>query len=303
LKFRHGVLIAFFAASAIWGCNSPNKTGDQKGAPEEAAREVVRVVAMEAPRQDALAKVGDRYVRVADYEMQLSRLSPRLAESEHGRKYVVNQFVDHLLIEKEAEARGLTKDPTLVAKIEDFARNLYRNSLVQSLREGLLPISDEAAKKYFLEREDEFIQPERARISLIQLPPDQEKEINAIHRELRAGKAFAELAGAKSKHPSAARGGDLGFLTRRQYKELTDVAFATKPGDFSKPFRSSSGWSIIKVHETLKKQEIPVEEGIKRAKARMEAMEATEMFNAFMRNLRAKHQVVLYDDRIEKIQP
>ena len=303
LRIGYGILITLIAALTLLGCDSPKKAGDEKRVPEQTAREVVKVVAVDVPPQDALAKVGDRYVSLADYETQLSKLSPKLAESEHGRKYVVNQFVDNLLIEMEAEARGLTKDPALAAKIEDFARNLYRNSLMQSLREGRLPISDEAAKKYFLEREEEFIQPERARVGLIQLPPDREKEINAIHRELRAGKDFAELAGAKSSHPSAARGGDLGFLTRRQYRELTDVAFATKPGDFSKPFKSPSGWSILKVHEILKKQEIPLEEGIKRAKARMEAMEATEMFDAFMRNLQAKNQVVLYNDRIEKIQP
>ena len=303
LRIGYGILITLIAALTLLGCDSPKKAGDEKRVPEQTAREVVKVVAVDVPPQDALAKVGDRYVSLADYETQLSKLSPKLAESEHGRKYVVNQFVDNLLIEMEAEARGLTKDPALAAKIEDFARNLYRNSLMQSLREGRLPISDEAAKKYFLEREEEFIQPERARVGLIQLPPDREKEINAIHRELRAGKDFAELAGAKSSHPSAARGGDLGFLTRRQYRELTDVAFATKPGDFSKPFKSPSGWSIVKVHEILKKQEIPLEEGIKRAKARMEAMETTEMFDVFMKNLRAKNEVVFYDDRIERIQP
>lgn len=304
LRIGYGILITLIAALTLLGCDSPKKTGDKKRAPEQAAREVVKVVAVDAPRPgDALAKVGDRYLRVEDYEKQLATLSPKLAESEHGRKYVINQLVDNLVLEKEAEARGLTKDPVLVAKIEDFARNLYRNRLLQSLREGRLPISDEEAKKYFLEREDEFIQPERARISLIQLPPNQEKEINALHKELRAGKDFADLARAKSSHPSASRGGDLGFLTRKQYKEITDVAFATKPGSISKPFESPSGWSIIKVHEIFKKQEVPIEEGIKRAKARMEAMETTKMFEAFMKNLRAKNRVVLYDDRIEKIQP
>ena len=303
LKIGHGILIALLAVFAFWGCDSSKKVQDEKRTPEQAAREVVKVTAVETPPPDALAKVGDRYVRHADYEKQLAKLSPQLAESEHGRKYVINQFVENLLVEKEAEARGLTTDPALVEKIEDFARNLYRNSLLQSLKHGQLPLTDEEAKKYFLEREDEFIQPERAKISLIQLPPDKEKEVNALYKELRAGKDFAELARANSKHMSAARGGDLGFLTRKQYKEITDVAFATKPGDVSKPFKSPSGWSIVKVHEIIKKQEIPLEEGIKRAKARMEAMETTKIFDALMKNLRAKNQVVLYEDQIKKLQP
>jgi parvulin-like peptidyl-prolyl isomerase len=303
LGIIHGVLFTLIAALTLLGCDSSDKAQDQKRAPAQASREVVKVATGETPPPDALAKVGDRYVRFGDYEKQLARLSPKLSESEHGRKYVINQVVENLLIEKEAEARGLTQDPAVLAKIEDFSRNLYRNTLMQRLKEGQLPISDEEAKKYFLEREDEFVQPERARISLIQLPPDKEKEINAIHRELRAGKDFAELARVNSKHVSAARGGDLGFLSRKQFKELTDVAFAVKAGEISKPFKSPSGWAIIKVHEIVKKQEIPIEEGVKRAKARMEAMETAKLFEDLMKNLRAKNQVLVYEDQIKKLQP
>lgn len=297
------IVFASLAAFMLWGCDSSKKAHDEKKPPQQASGEVVKVAAGETPPPDALAKVGDRYVRLADYEKQLARLSPKLAESEHGRKYVINQYLENLLIEKEAEARGLTKDPAVVAKIEDFSRNLYRNSLLQSLKQGQLPITDEEAKKYFLEREDEFVQPERVKISLIQLGPDKEKEINALHRDLKAGKDFAQLASASSKHMSAAKGGDLGFLTRNQYKELTDVAFSLKPGEISKPMKSASGWSIIKVHEIVKKQEIPLDEGIKRARARMEAMETTRVFDTLMKSLKAKNQVVLYEDQIKKLQP
>jgi len=301
MKIGPASIMVLLAAFILGGCEASNQAPEEKTASGKVSREVVQMKAEEPPPQDALAKVGDRYVTLVDYEKQLAKLSPKLAESEHGRKFVVNQAVENLLIEKEAAARGLTKDPAIVAKIEDFARNLYRNSMLSSLKEGRIPVSDEEAKKYFMEHEEEFVQPDRVHISLIQLPSDKEKEINAIYRDLKAGQDFAALAKARSGHASAARGGDLGFLTRKQYKELTEVAFATKAGDISKPFKSSSAWSIIKVHEVVKKQEIPVEEGIRRAKARMEATETTKFFEAMMKNLRSKNQVVLYEDRIKQI--
>lgn len=256
MRVSHASILILLAAFFLGACDSSKQASDEKKASEQVSKEVVKGKAEEPPPPDALAKVGDRYVRLADYEKQLAKLSPKLAESEHGRKYVVNQTIENILIEEEAEARGLTKDPAIVAKIEDFARNLYRNSLLQSLKEGQLPISDEEAKKYFLEHEEEFIQPDRVHVSLIQLAPNKEKEIQAIYKEAKAGQDFAALAKAKSKHPSAARGGDLGFLTRKQYKELTEVAFTMKAGEISKPIKSPSGWSIIKVHEIVKKQDI-----------------------------------------------
>lgn len=290
-------ILIFFLVFAFASCKSER----EEPKPEPPVGKEVPKPA-EAVPSDALAKVGNRYIRVADYEKQMIKLSPKLAESEHGRKYVVNQYVEDLLIESEAESRGLTKDPMIAAKIENYARSLYRNSLIQSLKQGQHSISDEEAQKYFREHEEEFIQPDRVRLSLIELGPDKEKEINAIYKDLKAGKDFAQFAMTHSKHVSGKRGGDIGFVTDKQYKALTDIAFTMKPGEVSKPFRSPTGWTIIKVTDLVKKQDIPVQEGIKRARARLEAAETSKSFDALMKSLREKNQVVLYEDRIKALQ-
>ncbi len=299
MKIKSVLFLLLILVFALGSCES--KKDEQKATPQ-ASKETPKPKAVEAAPSDALAKVGDRYVRVADYEKQLVKLSPKLAESEHGRKYVVNQYIENILIEKEAETRGLTKDPALAAKIEDYTRSLYRNSLLQALKEGQKPVSDEEAKKYFQEHEEEFVQPDRVRLSLIEVDLDKEKEINAVQKDLKAGKDFAQLAMAHSKHVSGKRGGDIGFVTQKQYKVLTDVAFTMKPGEISKPFKTPTGWAIIKVTEFVKKQAIPLEEGIKRASARLEATETSKSFDTLMKGLREKNQVVVYEDRIKQLQ-
>jgi peptidyl-prolyl cis-trans isomerase C len=297
MKLKSFLFLLLILVFALGSCDS--KKEEQKAAPQ-VSKETPKPA--EAAPLDALAKVGDRYIRVGDYEKQLVKLSPKLGESEHGRKYVVNQYIENILIEKEAAARGLTKDPAIAAKIEDYTRSLYRNSLLQSLKEGQKSISDEEAKKYFQEHEEEFIQPDRVRLSLIEVDLDKEKEINAIQKELKAGKDFAQLAMSHSKHVSGKRGGDIGFVTQKQYKVLTDVAFTMKPGEISKPFKSPTGWTIIKVTEYVKKQDIPMEEGIKRARARLEATETSKSFDTLMKSLKEKNQVVLYEDKIKQLQ-
>lgn len=299
MKLKFFLFLLLILVFALGSCDSKKK--EQKAAPQ-VSKETPKPKPAEAAPPDALAKVGDRYIRVADYEKQLVKLSPKLGESEHGRKYVVNQYIESILIEKEAEARGLTKDPAIAAKIEDYTRSLYRNSLLQSLKEGQKSISDEEAKKYFQEHEEEFIQPDRVRLSLIEVDLGKEKEINAIQKDLKAGKDFAQLAMAHSKHVSGKRGGDIGFVTQKQYKVLTDVAFTMKPGEISKPFKSPTGWCIIKVTEFVKKQDIPAGEGLRRARARLEATETSKSFDALMKSLREKNQVVIYEDKIKQIQ-
>jgi peptidyl-prolyl cis-trans isomerase C len=299
MKINPVLFVLLIFAFALGACESKK---EEPKAPPQVSKETPKPKPAEAVPSDALAKVGDRYVRVADYERQLVKLSPKLADSEPGRKYVVNQYIENILIENEAEARGLTKDPAIAAKIEDYTRSLYRNVLLQTLKEGQKPVSDEEAKKYFQEHEEEFIQPDRVRLSLIEVDLDKEKEINAVYKELKAGKDFAQLAMTHSKNVSGKRGGDIGFVTQKQYKVLTDVAFTMKPGEISKPFKTPTGWSIIKVTEFVKKQDIPMEEGIKRARARIEAMETSKSFDTLMKNLREKNQVVVYDDKIKQLQ-
>jgi parvulin-like peptidyl-prolyl isomerase len=287
------ILVLIFGA-----CNSSKKENKARKEPAKPSEEVAKPEASEGLPADALAKVGDSYIKLADFEKQLLRFSPKLAETEPGRKYIVNQQVESLLIEKEAEARGWTKDPIMISKIEEFTRSLYRNTLLQTLKENQKPISDAEAKKYFHEHEEEFIQPDRVRISLIEVGADKEKEINGIYKEVKAEKDFAHLAKAKSVHPSSNNGGDLGFVTRKQYKDLTDVAFSLKPGQISKPFKSPTGWHIIKVTEFAKKQELAPEEEIRRAKTRLAALEASRAYDALIKELKDKNQVVLYEDRI-----
>jgi peptidyl-prolyl cis-trans isomerase C len=303
MKIKCSLILLLFSLSLLGACDSSKEEREVKKQPAPATPQISKTKLSEGTPPEALAKVADRYVTVADYERQMLKFSPKLAESEPGRKYVLNQYIEGILIEKEAEARGWKTDPAVRSKIEEYTRSLYRNTLLQSLKDTQKSISDEEAKRYFQEHEEEFIQPDRIRVSLIETGPDQEKEINAAYKEVRAGKDFAQLASAHSKHPSSKNGGDLGFLTRKQYKHLTEVAFTIKPGEISKPFKSPTGWHIIKVTELIKKQDIPLEEGVKRAKARLEAMEASKAYDALMKSLREKNNVVLYEDRLKQLQP
>ena len=303
MKIKCSLILLLFSLSLLGACDSSKEEKEVKKQPAPATPQVSKSKLPQGTPPDALAKVADRYVTVADYERQMLKFSPKLAESEPGRKYVLNQYIEGILVEKEAEARGWTTDPVVRSKVEEYTKSLYRNTLLQNLKDIQKPVSDEEAKRYFQEHEEEFIQPDRIRISLIETGPEQEKEINAVYKDVRAGKDFAQLASAHSKHPSSKNGGDLGFLTRKQYKHLTDVAFTLKPGEISKPFKSPAGWHIIKVTELIKKQDIPLEEGVKRAKARLEAMEASKAYDTLMKSLREKNNVVLYEDRVKQLGP
>src|SRR5439155_20152847 len=58
------------------------------------------------------------------------------------------------------------------------------------------------------------------------------------------------LAKRYSQDPTAARGGDIGFIPRGVMPpKFEEIAFASKPGDVSAVFETPKGFSVIKVLE------------------------------------------------------
>jgi peptidyl-prolyl cis-trans isomerase SurA len=74
------------------------------------------------------------------------------------------------------------------------------------------------------------------------------QKIRAIQDSLKAGEDFAGLAQRNSGDPgSAARGGDLGWFTRRRWiQSFDEVAVTMKPGQVSGIIRTIYGYHIIK---------------------------------------------------------
>ena len=64
---------------------------------------------------------------------------------------------------------------------------------------------------------------------------------------------LTKLAREKSKGPSGAKGGDLGYFTKdKMVPEFANAAFGLQPGNISAPVKTGFGWHIIKVVDRRK---------------------------------------------------
>lgn len=127
---------------------------------------------------------------------------------------------------------------------------------------------DEVAAYYQAHRKD-FRAPERAKVMYVLFPKEATprdleqagERIREVHQEaLMPGASFDTLAINYSEDPgSAGKGGDLGWFGRGQMVPGFDsAAFALRPGQMSKPFRTDYGWHIVRVDSARTEQGKPL---------------------------------------------
>ena len=158
---------------------------------------------------------------------------------------------------KEAlEARGITFDE-YKAQIKE---QLERLRLISMEVRSKIQISEKEMREYYAANPEKFQVDEafHARQIFFPISPkameEERKRTTAsaekVLAEVKGGADFAELAKKYSKDPSAAEGGDLGFLKKGELLPEFDEALVNlKPGEISGLIRTPAGIHILKLEE------------------------------------------------------
>ncbi|HWH77930.1 MAG TPA: SurA N-terminal domain-containing protein, partial [Candidatus Binatus sp.] len=155
-------------------------------------------------------------------------------------------------------------------------------------------VSDKEIEDYFqANQNNKFRKPKEIKVRYISLriaPDADDKQKNTararaerIVKEARSGKDFAQLAKKESDDPSAAKGGDLGWLTQGQLPPQLAPIFTLEKGQVSDVIDTPSGFQIVKIEDTkaekasnLKDSSAEITKTLKLEKAKREAGKVVE---------------------------
>lgn len=143
---------------------------------------------------------------------------------------------------------------------DQVRRELETYQVVNQKVRGRVRISDEDVRNYYQTHPQEFGGEDEVRVRHIFLPlregasKEEEEKARALGQRvlerLAAGEDFAKVAKAVSKGPSAADGGELGWIRRGSIqKALEEAAFRLKPGEVSGLVRAGPGFHVVEVEE------------------------------------------------------
>ncbi|MBW2109221.1 MAG: peptidylprolyl isomerase [Deltaproteobacteria bacterium] len=240
-------LIALLGVCLVLGGMAPQKArGQDQG---------------EKGNDKVLARVDDMVITVRDLEHMISLLPAyyltRPGSKEVNKKALLDKLINEMLIEREAKKLNLEQRQDYQQRRKSLLRELMVDVFLKKLRED--KDTEANQRRFYEENIDRYSYPEEVHIAIINLQKSKE-ESEVIFKMAEAGKDFAELARTYSVSPTAKKGGDMGWRSRRELSDaLSEVVFSMKKGQIKGPIKDRGGYVIVKLLDHKKTRPIPFE--------------------------------------------
>jgi parvulin-like peptidyl-prolyl isomerase len=187
---------------------------------------------------------------------------------------------------QEGKRLHLDQDPQVQALVQLQQNTVLARSVVRKYVDEKSGVTDELMRQHYDAHQATYTTEEQITASHILVKT--EAEAREALKELKQGKAFEEVAKAKSTGPSGPSGGSLGTFGRgRMVPEFEEAAFALKVGELSEPVLTQFGYHIITVTDRVEAHIKPFEE----VKEDIRETLVSEYVDGLLKELRSKATV------------
>jgi peptidyl-prolyl cis-trans isomerase C len=193
---------------------------------------------------------------------------------------------------------------------DSIRRSIAIEKLLVDKKDVEMP-TDKEIRKFYDNNQKQFSRPEQVRVRhiLVRVQPDAkekawkkaEKKIGKIRKKAtKDSTKFAKLAKDKSDGPSAKKGGDVGFIGRKQFdKNFTDAAFGLEKGKISKPVKTKYGYHIIKLVDRREAETVPFEKVKDRLAKQLKNQRVHKQLQSYVKELRKDAEIKKHPDNVE----
>ncbi|ENH97642.1 protein secretion protein [Gracilibacillus halophilus YIM-C55.5] len=232
------------------------------------------------PKVDTLDGNNDAIATVAGQEITYEQWIQYLIE--HNGQDALETMTNRAAVSTLAEEKGLSVSDKIIereisrlmatqdvltekekqAKIEQWEKEITHRYLLQKLLAEQVDVTEAEIASYYQTYQEQYNFDQMVQLSHITVATQQTAE--ELYNQLENGESFVTLAEQYSTdEETATDGGYLGYYTEtssfisdRYFQE----AHAIEEGNYSQPFSSAEGFSIIYVHERLPSVSFTLEE-------------------------------------------
>jgi peptidyl-prolyl cis-trans isomerase SurA len=197
-----------------------------------------------------------------------------------------NNFESDQVLQEQLRREGMSLDD-LKRSIE---RSVLRRQALTREVESKITVTEAEARADYEARRAEFDRPAAVHLQEIVLAGSDEETADLarqIREKLAAGSDFAALAKVHSTAPTAASGGDLGWLKRGEMNaEIEKTAFALEPGALADPMPVAGGLRLIRLVEKTAGGLVPFDQARAEITRRLTQQRMEKSYDAYVEDLR-----------------
>ena len=199
------------------------------------------------PPETILASFEGQTITLGEFN-QLWEEVPEDYKLQLDKSMVLDQMISEKLLIQETKNMGLEEDKDVIEQIKKMTEQILVQALIEREILNKVKVNDEEVLEYYEQNKDSFT--EKEQVYLYNILLETEEEAQDILEQLKAGGDFSEIAKEKSAGPSAAQGGDLGYLTKGTIiPEIEEVVFALEVEELSEVIKTDFGFHILKITE------------------------------------------------------
>jgi hypothetical protein len=304
--------VVSFAGGSL-GCRAPK--APVEGPPAEGA---------------IVARVGSTSISSAEFTQKALNQPPVVRASLTSlekKKEFLERLIRHELLMQESAREGFDKDPEVKeAKEQGMPEDKLREKMANEMLHdkfdkdpALKGIPEPDLRAYYVAHQSEFVKPDRVHLEIILLTgKETDRKVLAEAQRLLAdlrekaargnGGAFATTARVRSDDEATKpRGGDTALRTEEDLVQaygpkVAEAATALKnPGDMSEVVRGKTGWYLIKLMARQNALNETFDQVAPMIEKRLLSEKRTALIEAWIKELRAKTAVVVYDAELNRI--
>ena len=191
---------------------------------------------------------------------------------------------------------------------EEIRFGIKINKLVLSQKSGKTKPTEKEINKFYQKNKEKFQMPESVHVRHIlvakaagdddKVKTEKKTKAEDLRKQLVAGADFADIAKKNSDCPSKQTGGDLGVFTRGEMvKQFEDAAFSQEVNAIGPVVETEFGYHVIQVLERHGPKTLTLDEKMKgNISAFLEQQKQQEAFDAMLKKLRSKANIVVYQN-------
>lgn len=209
----------------------------------------------------------------------------------------IDKYSVDLLIENKALALD-RQDSSFAALMKDYRNGIYIFNLQEDEVWNRIEIDSTALRKYYEETKEDYRWNDRVNFS--EIFAKNEEAIKEYYEQLQQGADFDSLASAVTERRYfKEKAGSWGALEADESELAKAAAQLNKAGDYSEPFRSANGWSIVKLNKKESARLKTFAEAKPEAASRYQEAESKRLEDEYLQKLNKLYQPKIYYDKLQ----